>query len=87
MGLHISIDVPPQGCMFEGTKACSKKPSELKEAFTELAKTLSDVVQTGYRNPPLTNSPLKQSDAVTPNVSRQLKIAELKSKYIQQIDY
>ena len=61
------------------------QPSELKEAFTELAKTLTDVVRTGHRTPPLTSSPLKQSDALSPNVSRPLKVADLKSKYIQQI--
>ena len=30
-------------------------------------------------------SPLKQSDAVSPNVSGPLKVADLKSKHIQQI--
>ena len=43
VGLHTSTDDPPRGRMFEGPKTC-KKPSELKEAFTELAKTLTDVV-------------------------------------------
>lgn len=45
--------------------------------FTELAKTLSDAVQTGHRTP-LTNSP-------SPIVARPLKIAELKFKYIQEM--
>ena len=56
--------------MFEGTKACNKKPCDLKEVFTELTKTLSGVVRTGHRTPPLTNSPPKQSDAVSPNAYR-----------------
>ena len=52
VGLHTSTDDPPHGQMFEDTKTC-KKPSELQEAFTELAKTLTDVVRTGHRTPPL----------------------------------
>lgn len=72
VGLHTSIDDLPQCRMLKGTKTSNKKPSELKEAFTELAKTLSDVFRTGHRTAPLTNSPLKQSDAVSPNVSSPL---------------
>ena len=43
------------------------------------------MVRTGHRTPPLPSSPPKQSDAVSPNVSRPLKVADLTSKYIQQI--
>ena len=84
VGLHTSTDDPPRGRMFEGPKTC-KKPSELKEAFTELAKTLTDVVRGGHNTPPLSSSPLKHNDTGSPNVSRTLKVADLKSKYIQQI--
>ena len=39
----------------------------------------------GHRTPPLASSPIKQNDVVTPNVSIPLKVADLKSEYIQQI--
>lgn len=79
----MSVDDPPHSRIFESTQA-TKKTSELKEAYTELGKTITGVVRMGQRTP-LTKNPLKQDDAVPPNVSRLLKVADLKSKYIQQI--
>ena len=54
VGLHKSTDDPPRGQMFERPKTC-KKPSELNEAFTELVKTLTDVVRGGHKIPPLSH--------------------------------
>ena len=45
-------------------------------------KTFTGVMQKGHKTPPLRSSPMKQVD-MSPNVSRPLKAAELKSKYIQ----
>ena len=85
VGLHTSVDDPPRGRMFEGTAAKgSKKPNEFKEAITDLAKVITGAMQTGCKTPPLRRSPMKQMDT-SPNVSRPLKVAELKSKYIQQV--
>ena len=64
VGLHCSVDDPPHGRMFESsTKSDSKKPNELKEAFTYLARVITGAIQTtGHKTPPLRSSPLKQLD-------------------------
>ena len=84
--MHSSVDDPPHGRMFQSsTKSASKKPNELKEAFTDLAKDITGAIQTtGHRTPPLRSSPLKQLDT-SPSISKPLRVAELKSKYIQQV--
>ena len=85
VGLHSNVEDPPRGRMFEGSAAKgSKKPNEFKEAITDLAKVITGVMQKGQKTTPLRSSPMKQVHT-SPNVSRPLKVAELQSKYIQQV--
>ena len=58
VGFHTSVEDPPRGRMFEGTAKTSKKPNEFKEAFTDMAKVVTSVIQTGYKTPPLRSSPV-----------------------------
>ena len=46
--LQTSTDDPPRGQMFEGARTC-KKPTELKDVFTKLARTLTDGIQACHR--------------------------------------
>jgi len=73
VGTHKSLDNPPQVQMFTG-KRKQKPDNEMSTVFTELAKSVVNVLS------PQTRPPTTNSGGVSPS-----KLADLRSKYIHQM--
>ena len=75
VGTHKSLEDPPQVQMFTGKSRKQKPESEMSTVFTELAKSVVNVLSPqALAHPPTT------SGGVSPN-----KLADIRSKYIQQM--
>ena len=80
VGTHSSVDEPPTVPMFTGkAKSKVKCDSDMGAVFTEMAKSVISVLQPKSASTP-PSSPRESTSTISPG-----KIAELRSKYLQQM--